>query len=55
VRLAAQGLRNMDGGDEKVSDSPELAALRRQARMVHLQSAVTAIALTVITFFLPIG
>jgi len=46
VRLASRGLRNMDQGNEQVSDSAEQKALRQQARKVYLESLAAAVLLT---------
>lgn len=46
MRLAGRGLRNMDTGEEAVTDADELAALRRQARKVHLEAVALAVVLT---------
>ncbi len=53
MRLAALGQREMDSGAERISDASELAQVRRQARKVHLQTLVTALALTALTVALP--
>jgi hypothetical protein len=52
VRLAAQGLRDMDDGAERVKDAAELRAQRRQAVRVHLLSAGTGAALTVVALMI---
>jgi hypothetical protein len=46
VGLASRGQRDMDSGPEDISDPDELAQVRRQARKVHLQALVLALALT---------
>jgi len=46
VVLAARGARNLDQGEEKISDSATVTELRRQARRVHIQASLTAAALT---------
>ena len=46
MRLAAQGLRNLDQGEETVEDETERAALRSQARKVYLLCTGTALVLT---------
>jgi len=48
VRLAARGTRDLDGGEERVEDDAERAALRRRARGVRIQSALLAIFGTVL-------
>jgi hypothetical protein len=40
MRLASRGLRDLDGGPERIEDSAELAAVRAQARRVFVQSAL---------------
>ena len=42
VALAARGLRNMDGGDEQITNPLELEAIRAQSRGVHIRAAVLA-------------
>jgi hypothetical protein len=53
VALAARGARNLDRGDETVSDAAERAALRRKARRVHLESILAAGALTALGVAFP--
>jgi len=48
VRLAARGLRDMDDGSEPITDTAELAQVRRQSRGVHLKSVIVAVVLTAI-------
>jgi hypothetical protein len=38
VRLASRGLRDMDGGPERIQDPGELATVRAQARRVLFRS-----------------
>jgi hypothetical protein len=54
VALAKRGLRNMDSGEEKIEDADELARVRAQARKVYVQSALLAVIVTVVVFFLPL-
>jgi hypothetical protein len=54
VALASRGLRNMDSGEEKIEDANELARVRAQARRVHLQSALFAVAVTLVVLSLPL-
>jgi hypothetical protein len=54
VALAKRGLRNMDSGEEKIEDADELARVRAQARRVHVQSALFAVAVTVVVLLLPV-
>jgi hypothetical protein len=51
VRLAASGRRNLDSGSERVSNPDELAAMRRQARIVYMQAIGTAAVLTALYLF----
>jgi hypothetical protein len=53
VALAKRGLRNMDSGEEKIEDANELARVRAQARKVYLQSALLAVAVTLVVLLLP--
>lgn len=46
MRLAARGARNLDGGDEMVSDPEEARRLRAQARRVFLETFSGAALLT---------
>ncbi|HSR91690.1 MAG TPA: hypothetical protein VLK88_10320 [Gemmatimonadales bacterium] len=50
MRLAARGLRDLDSGTESIADHAELAQVRRQARVVHMKSFVTAALLTALLF-----
>ena len=43
----------MDSGEETISDSAEQAALRRQGRRVHIESAVAGLALTLLFLLIP--
>lgn len=53
VALAARGLRNMDDGDEEVSNPSELEAIRAQSRGVHIRSIVVAAAVAAALAALP--
>jgi hypothetical protein len=53
VFLAARGLRDLDGGEEKIEDPEELAQVRRQASWVHAESVLGGIVLTAIAVLLP--
>lgn len=46
VLLAARGVRNMDGGNERIADPGEIDRIRAQARTVHVQSALLALTVT---------
>jgi hypothetical protein len=54
VALASRGLRNMDRGEEKIEDANELARVRAQARKVYVQSALFAVAVTLVVLLLPV-
>ena len=43
----------MDNGEETISDSAEQGALRSQGRKVHIESAATGIALTLLFLLIP--
>jgi hypothetical protein len=53
VALASRGLRNLDQGDERITDAIELQHVRAQSRRVHVESALFAVALTLIVLVLP--
>jgi hypothetical protein len=53
VALAARGLRNMDAGDEQISDPSELEQVRAQSRAVHIRAALTALIVAVVVALLP--
>jgi len=55
VSLAARGLRDMDTGPEAIEDPAELAQVRRQARKVHIESAIFATVLTLVVLAIPRG
>lgn len=44
VALAARGVRNMDQGDESMTDAHELARVRAQARGVYIKASLAALA-----------
>ena len=52
VALAARGLRNLDAGDETISDERQLARVRAQSRGVYMKALVATLALTGILLFL---
>jgi hypothetical protein len=54
VALAARRLRNMDSGDEEVTDLIQLARMRAQSRRVHIRAAVSAIAIAALFTLLPL-
>lgn len=53
VSLSARGLRNMDAGDEPMTNPAEVEQVRAQARKVHIESFVTAILLTLLVALVP--
>jgi hypothetical protein len=53
VALTARGMRNMDAGDEVVTNASELEQMRAQARKVHIESFLTALLLTLLVALLP--
>lgn len=53
VALAARGLKNMDNGDEDITDPRELAQVRAQSRGVHIRSVVSAAIVAALLFLLP--
>jgi hypothetical protein len=46
VALAAQGMRNLDAGNERIDDPAELQAVKAQARRVNIQALLVAAAVT---------
>jgi hypothetical protein len=48
VALASRGQRDMDRGPESITDEAELAAVRAQARTIHLQAAVVTFVVTAV-------
>jgi hypothetical protein len=46
VRLAARGARNLDRGEEPVTNPEEVRLLRAQARRIYVESALGAALLT---------
>ena len=51
MRLAAQGLCNLDSGEEKIQDGVAEMQLRRQAQRVHIESILAALFLTLGFYF----
>ncbi|HKE85084.1 MAG TPA: hypothetical protein VKB50_15080 [Vicinamibacterales bacterium] len=43
----------MDSGDERIVDAIELQHVRAQSRKVHMQSALFAVAVTLLVLLLP--
>lgn len=52
MALASRGLRDMDAGPERQARE-ELAAVRRQARRVHLRALAATLAYITVTLALP--
>jgi hypothetical protein len=50
--LAARGARDLDRGEEKIEDEKAAAALRRQARQLHLGAVALAVVLAIIALML---
>jgi hypothetical protein len=53
VALAARGLKNMDGGNEDITDPHELERVRAQSRRVHILAGLTAAAIAAALALLP--
>ena len=53
VALAARGLKNMDAGDEQISDPRELNQIRAQSRAVHIRAALTGVVVSAVLTLLP--
>jgi hypothetical protein len=53
VALSARGMRNMDAGDEVMTNAAELEQVRAQARKVHIEAFVTAVLLTLLVALFP--
>lgn len=52
MRLASRGLRDMDGGVERITDAAELAKVRAQARRVNLMSLAATVLASAALFLL---
>jgi hypothetical protein len=50
--LAARGARDLDRGEDKIEDDKAAAALRGQARLLHLSAAAWAVILTIVALIL---
>lgn len=46
--IGPRGRRDLDTGSQPIPDPVELRQIRRQARLVHLKSLVTAAVLTIL-------
>ena len=53
MRLAARGARNLDQGEEPITDALAAGVVRRQAHRVHIQSVLVALVLTVFCLAIP--
>jgi hypothetical protein len=53
VALAARGRRNMDHGDEAITDPTELTRVRAQSRHVHVRAALSAALAAILFAMLP--
>jgi hypothetical protein len=53
VALAARGLKNMDTGDEAITDPRELSQVRAQSRGVHIRSILTGVIAAALLLLLP--
>lgn len=53
VALAARGLKNMDSGDEAITDPRELDQVRSQSRSVHIRSILTGVIAAALLVLLP--
>jgi hypothetical protein len=53
VALAARGLKNLDTGDEEITDARELGQVRAQSRAVHIRSVLTGVIAAALLVLLP--
>ena len=53
VALAARGLKNMDAGDEPITNPTELEYVRAQSRRVHIRAALIAVVVAALLAVLP--
>jgi hypothetical protein len=53
VVLAARGARDLDSGEEPVTDERLREELRRRGRKIHVRALATAAALTFLLWWLP--
>ena len=54
VALAARGLKNLDAGDEAITDPTELERVRAQSRQSSMRAALSAAVVARSVVFLPI-
>ena len=55
MNLAARGLRDLDGGTQRITDKEELAQVRKQARKVHLKAFLSSAAVMIVLLLIPSG
>lgn len=53
MRLAARGARDLDDGEEILNEPFMVDQLRRQAREIHIESALLGVALTGLALLIP--
>jgi len=53
VALAARGLKNLDAGDEAITDPTELTTVRAQSRRVHIHAVLSAAMIAALLALLP--
>jgi hypothetical protein len=53
IALAAKGVRNLDGGEQVITDEAELRQVKRQARGVQLRGLALGVVLTAVVLLLP--
>lgn len=53
MRLAARGRRDLDGGEDLVTDPWMVTQLKRQAREIHLESVLLGAGLTGLALLIP--
>lgn len=53
MAMAARGTRNLDTGEEKLSDETLIEQLRGKARQINRRAIITAVIATVVVFAFP--
>jgi len=53
VALASRGLRDLDGGIERIDDQEQLRVVRAQARRIRLQGLAWTAAVMAVVLLLP--
>jgi hypothetical protein len=53
VRLAARGVRDLDGGEEPIGEAFMRTELKRQAWRIHIESLLLGAALTGLALLIP--